>query len=141
MGEQLSEMLEPFNDQPSFAFMNRPHSLFKLAARNWKAGRESTKPGAAKIYASYDWKEVVINKMKMSRLVIIFCRNRRRSSMELEESFQILDPMKPAQPYGSFIFIKQLLLFYLLLVALSSNNNSSLVHMPNNEVFNFFIFL
>jgi uncharacterized membrane protein YraQ (UPF0718 family) len=78
MEEQLSEVLKPFGD------------LLAIG----KPGESLPKPGAAKIYASDDWKEVVISKMKTSQLVIILAGIGEGLLWELQESFEILNPKK-----------------------------------------------
>jgi hypothetical protein len=78
MEEQLAEVLQPFG---------------RLLAIG-QPGETLPKPGAAKIYAADDWKNVVIEKMKASRLVVILAGTGEGLLWELKEAFEVVDPTK-----------------------------------------------
>jgi hypothetical protein len=78
MEEQLAEVLQPFG---------------RLLAIG-QPGETLPKPGAAKIYADDDWKKVVIDKMKTSRLVVILAGTGEGLLWELKEAFEVVDPTK-----------------------------------------------
>ena len=78
MEEQLAEVLQPFGH------------LLAIG----QPGETLPKPGAAKIYADDDWKKVVIDKMKTSRLVVILAGTGEGLLWELKEAFEVVDPTK-----------------------------------------------
>ena len=78
MEEQLFDVLKPFGD------------LLAIG----QPGETLPKPGAAKIYTSNDWKEVVISKIKASQLVVILAGTGEGIIWELQEAFEILNPKK-----------------------------------------------
>jgi hypothetical protein len=76
--EQLAEVLKPFG---------------RLLAIG-QPGEELPIPGAARIYAAADWKNVVADKMKTSGLVIILAGTGTGLLWELKEAFELVDPRK-----------------------------------------------
>ena len=59
-----------------------------------KPGEKLPVPGAVRIYADTDWKEIVTDKMKKSRLVIIEGGEGEGLNWELQQAFKIVDPKK-----------------------------------------------
>ncbi len=92
--EQLADVLKPFGD---LLAVGQPGEALPI-------------PGAAKIYAADDWKEVVMSKMKSSRLVVILAGTGPGLLWELQEAFQIVDlrkmliliPVMRTKAYESF---------------------------------------
>jgi hypothetical protein len=78
MEEQLLEVLKPFGDLLS---IGKPEEALP-------------QPGAAKIYASNNWREVVVSKMNESKLVVILAGTGEGIIWELKEAFEILNPKK-----------------------------------------------
>jgi hypothetical protein len=78
MEEDLFKVLEPFGN------------LIAIG----KPGEKLPTPGAARIYVSEEWKDVVIEKMKGSQLVIIYAGTGEGLNWELKQAFEIIDLKK-----------------------------------------------